>query len=106
MLKLILSGALGADAEVKEIGNSKLVTFNVAVSMDYKDQKGNKVEKTEWVRANIWKSKDQSTKVADYLKKGTKVLIDGVPESDAYKSKEGDIKSYLSVKVKDLEFLG
>lgn len=105
MLKIILSGALGADAEVKEIGNSKLITFNIAVSQDYKDQQGNKVEKTEWVRANMWRAKEQSTKVADYLKKGSKVLIDGVPESEAYTSKEGEVKSYLSVKVKDLEFL-
>ena len=47
MLKLILTGALGQDAEIKEIGNSKLVVFSVAVSMDYKDSSGNKVEKTE-----------------------------------------------------------
>ncbi|MGQ1948555.1 single-stranded DNA-binding protein [Geofilum sp. OHC36d9] len=105
MLKMILSGALGADAEVKEVGNSKLIKFSVAVSMDYRDQQGNKVEKTEWVQANMWRGKEQSTKVADYLKKGTKVLLEGVPESDAYKSKEGEVKSYLSVKVRDLELI-
>ncbi len=105
MLKVILNGALGNDAEVKDVGNSKLITFNVAVSLDYKDQQGNKVEKTEWVRANIWRGKDQSTKIAEYLKKGKKVLIEGTPEADAYKSKDGEIKSSLSVKVKEVEFL-
>ncbi len=105
MLKVILNGALGNDAEVKDVGNSKLITFNVAVSLDYKDQQGNKVEKTEWVRANIWRGKEQSTKIAEYLKKGKKVLIEGTPEADAYKSKDGEIKSSLSVKVKEVEFL-
>lgn len=105
MLKLIVSGILGQDAEVKEVGNSKVINFNVAVSMDYKDSHGNKVEKTEWIRAAYWKGKDQSTKVADYLKKGKKVLIEGVPESEGFKTKEGDVKSALGVNVKELEFL-
>lgn len=105
MLKLIVSGVLGQDAEVKEVGNSKVINFNVAVSMDYKDAHGIKVEKTEWVRAIMWKGKDQSTKVADYLKKGKKVLIEGVPESEGYKSKDGEVKSSLSITVKELEFM-
>lgn len=105
MLKLIVSGVLGQDAEVKEVGNSKIIKFSVAVSMDYKDAQGNKVEKTEWVRAALWKGKDQSTKVAEYLKKGKKVLIEGVPESDGYKTREGEVKSALGVNVKELEFL-
>ncbi len=105
MLKVILNGALGNDAEVKDVGNSKLITFNVAVSQDYKDQQGNKVEKTEWVKANVWRGKDQSTKLAEYLKKGKKVLIEGTPEVDAYQSKDGEIKASLSVKVKEVEFI-
>ncbi len=105
MLKIILNGTLGNDAEVRDVGNSKLITFNVAVSMDYKDQQGNKVEKTEWVRANIWRGKEQSTKLAEYLTKGKKVLIEGTPEANAYQSKEGEIKSSLVVKVKEVEFL-
>ncbi|MFW6042770.1 MAG: single-stranded DNA-binding protein [Marinilabiliaceae bacterium] len=105
MLKMILSGALGHDAEVKEVGTKKVINFNVAVSMDYKDQQGNKVERTEWVRAALWKNDGQSTKVADFLKKGKKVLIEGVPSSDGFKSKSGDIKSALNVNVKELEFV-
>jgi single-strand DNA-binding protein len=105
MLKMILSGVLGHDAEIKEVGNSKLIKFNVAVSMDYKDNQGNKVEKTEWIKANMWRGKEQSTKVAEYLKKGKRVLIEGVPESEGYTSKEGEVKSALSVNVKELEFM-
>ena len=105
MLKLILTGALGQDAEIKEIGNSKLIAFSVAVSMDYKDSSGNKVEKTEWIKAQLWKSKEQNTKIAEFLKKGKKVLIEGVPSSEAYKNKSDEIKSSLVVNVKEIEFL-
>ncbi len=105
MLKVILSGALGQDAEVREVGKKKAINFNVAVDMDYKDPKGNKVERTEWVKATLWKNDGQSIKVAEFLKKGKKVLIEGIPSSEGFKSKEGDIKSTLHVNVKELELL-
>ena len=106
MLKVILNGALGNDATVKDVGNKKAINFDVAVSMDYKDSSGNKVEKTEWVRAVMWKNEGRSTKIADYLKKGQKVLIEGVPSSEAYKTKDEQLKSALHVNVKELELIG
>jgi len=105
MLKIILTGSLGNDATVKDVGNKKAINFHVAVSMDYKDSNGKKVEKTEWVKAVIWKYEGRSTKIADYLKKGRKVLIEGIPESEAYKSKDDEIKSSLHVNVKEIELL-
>jgi len=105
MLKIILTGALGNDATVKEVGNKKAINFNVAVSMDHKDSNGNKVEKTEWIKAVIWKYEGRSTKIADYLKKGRKVLIEGIPDSEAYRSKDDEIRSSLHVVVKEIEFL-
>jgi single-strand DNA-binding protein len=105
MLKMIVSGALGRDAEIREVGKKKAINFNVGVSMNYKDQQGNKVERTEWVKAVIWKNDGQSTKVAEFLKKGQKVLIEGTPSSEGFKGKEGDIKSALNINVKELEFV-
>lgn len=105
MLKLILNGALGHDAEIKQVGNKKAINFDVAVSLDYKDQSGNKVEKTEWVRAVIWKGETQSIKISDYLKKGQRVLIEGVPASEGFLSKAGEAKSQLHINVKELELL-
>ena len=55
MLKLILNGIVGKDAEVKEVGQRKAINFDVAVSMDYKNSNGEKVERTEWVRAVMWR---------------------------------------------------
>jgi len=73
--------------------------------LDHKDSNGNKVEKTEWIKAVIWKYEGRSTKIADYLKKGRKVLIEGIPDSEAYRSKDDEIKSSLHVVVKEIEFL-
>ena len=105
MLKLILNGTVGKDAEVKAVGQHKAINFDVAVSMDYKNSKGEKVERTEWVRAVVWKNENQSTKVSEFLKKGQKVLIEGIPSSEGYQIKDGTIKSSLNITVKELELL-
>ncbi|SMO66079.1 single-strand DNA-binding protein [Saccharicrinis carchari] len=105
MLKIILSGNVGNDATVTETAKGKVINFDVAVSKNYKNAKGEKVERTEWVRAAIWRSKDSDTKFADYIKKGKKMLIEGEPHSSAYKNKEGEIQSSLEVTVKEFEFL-
>jgi len=102
----MLTGALGNDCEIREVGKRKAINFNVAVNQDYKDSEGNKVEKTEWVKAVIWKSDSQNSKITDYLKKGQKVYIEGIPSSDGYESKDGGIKSSLVVNVKELELIG
>jgi single-strand DNA-binding protein len=105
MLKVVLSGNIGSDATVKEVGDKKAINFDVAVSKDYKNSNGEKVSKTEWVRAVIWQNKEGESKLSNYLKKGKKILIEGEPYSTGYKNKEGDIQSSLHVTVKDFEFL-
>ena len=106
MIKLMLTGALGNDCEIREVGNRKAINLTVAVNQDYKDHDGRKVEKTEWVKAVLWKSNDQSTKITEFLKKGQKVYIEGIPSSEGYESKDGGVKTSLTVNIKDIELLG
>jgi|ADurb_Cas_03_Slu_FD_contig_21_3603958_length_379_multi_32_in_0_out_0_1 single-strand DNA-binding protein len=103
MYKIILTGHLGQDAEVKDVGNKKAINLRIAVSLDHGKENN---ENTEWVRAVIWKSEGQSLKVAEYLKKGKQVMIEGVPSAELFKNKEGEPKVYMHVNVKELEFLG
>ncbi len=105
MLKMLLSGNLGSDATMKEVGNNKVINFDIAVSRTYKNSSGERVEKTDWIRADIWRSKDTDTKFVDYLKKGKKILIEGEPYSSGYKNKNGEIQSSLGIRVKEFEFL-
>jgi single-strand DNA-binding protein len=106
MIKLLLTGALGNDCEIREVGDRKAINLNVAVHQDYKDQDGNKVAKTEWVKAVLWKNHDQSIKITEFLKKGQRVYIEGTPSSEGYESKDGDVKSSLIVNIKDIELIG
>ena len=72
MIKTFLSGRLGKDAEVKTLeGGKKVMNYSVAVDIGYGDNK-----QTLWVECAQWSEK---TAVAEYLKKGTQVIVTGEP---------------------------
>ncbi|MFZ6011494.1 MAG: single-stranded DNA-binding protein, partial [Bacteroidota bacterium] len=49
-----LIGRLGKDPEVKSFNNSKKASFSIATTDVYKNQKGEKVEDTQWHNIVIW----------------------------------------------------
>ena len=102
MIKVFLTGFIVQDADIKKVGNRKAINIRIVVPLEPgKDGQ----ERTEWVRAVIWKYDGQSTKIADYLKKGRKVLIEGIPAAECYTDKEGGTHANLHINIKDLEFL-
>lgn len=105
MLKMQFIGTLGKDAEVKDFGDRKAIKLSVAVNKDYKNAAGEKIERTDWINCTFWKGREQSIKVAEYLKKGKKVYVHGEPGVDAYVSKEGKPKGNLTLSIKDIEIL-
>lgn len=106
MLELIATGHLGGDATVKELENSKVVVFNVAVNESYLDRNGTRVEKTTWLSCSIFKRKDQSLEIVKYLKKGTRVLIKGNIGLSTWKKDDGSTGARFEVRVKELELIG
>jgi single-strand DNA-binding protein len=100
-------GHLGQNANVKTTeSGSTAISFSVAVTESYKDKQGQKVENTTWVNCTIWRQKDQSTKIAEYLTKGTKVLVEGKLTARAYSDKQGEAKASLELKVDNVQLLG
>ena len=75
--KVILVGSLGKNPEIKDTKAGKSIALlSVATGTSYKDKQGNKVENTEWHRVVIFN--EGLAKVAsDYLKKGSKVYVEG-----------------------------
>lgn len=100
-------GNLGQVADVRftESGDS-VISFSVAVSEKYTTKQGQEVENTTWVKCSYWRKKEQSTKIADYLIKGTKVLIEGKPAARFYTDKQGQTQSSLEVTVSSIQLLG
>jgi single-strand DNA-binding protein len=103
MIKLQIVGNLGADCIQKEVNGKNVINFNVAHTEKFKDAQGNVKEKTVWANCAYWTDR---TAVAQYLKKGKQVFVDGTPDVELYTNKEGQPAATLRVRVRDLQLLG
>ena len=88
--KVILVGNLGKDPEVRRMQNGNpVVNLSVATSETWRDKAtGEKKEKTEWHRVVIFS--EGLAKVAEqYLKKGSKVYLEGQLQTRKWTDKDG-----------------
>jgi single-strand DNA-binding protein len=88
--KVILIGNLGRDPEVRHAQDgTKIVNLNLATSESWKDRNsGERKEKTEWHRVVVFN--DRIADVAErYLKKGSKVYIEGALQTRKWTDQSG-----------------
>ncbi len=88
--KVILVGNLGKDPEVRSMNDgNKIVSFSIATGESWKDKAtGERKEKTEWHKVVIFN--EQLGKVAEsYLRKGSKVYVEGQLQTRKWQNKEG-----------------
>lgn len=102
MIKMQVIGHLGKDCIVKEVNNKTVINFTVAHSERWKDSNGVQKERATWVECAYWTDK---TTIAQYLTKGKTVYVEGIPEADAYKNKEGDAAATLRLRCSNIQLL-
>ena len=88
--KVILVGNLGADPEVRSFQNGgKVVNLRIATSETWRDKaSGERKENTQWHSVAIFN--ENLAKVAEqYLKKGSKVYIEGKLETRKWQDQSG-----------------
>lgn len=92
--KVILVGNLGKDPEIRSLENGVSVAkFPLATSESYKNRNGERVETTEWHNIVMWRG---LAEIAEkYLKKGSRVYIEGKIRTRSYDDKDG-IKKYIT----------
>src|SRR4051794_19187620 len=96
--KVILVGNLGRDPESRNMqSGDKVVSFSVATSETWNDRaSGERKEKTQWHRIAIFNQK--LGEIAEkYLKKGSKVYLEGSLESRKYTDKDGNERETTEV---------
>jgi len=88
--KVILLGNLGADPEIRYAPSGDAVAnFQIATSESWKDKNtGEKKESTEWHKVVIYKKQAELAK--EYLKKGSKVYVEGTLRTRKWKDKGGN----------------
>ncbi len=76
-------GHAGKDPEVKTLSSgAKVCNFSIAVTEKWK-KNGEKVERTEWVNIVVW-SEGLIGIVERYVKKGSKLLVQGKMQTRKY----------------------
>jgi single-strand DNA-binding protein len=108
---IILVGNLGKDPEMRYTPSGQAVTnFNVATNRQYTDSNGQMVKETIWFRVSTWGK--QAETCNQYLKKGSKVLVEGrlVPDPATggpriYKRQDGNAGSSFEISASMVRFL-
>src|SRR6478752_5956763 len=88
--KVILIGNLGADPEIRQTQDGRpIANLRVATSESWRDKaSGERQERTEWHRVVIFN--ENLARVAEqYLKKGSKVYIEGSLQTSKWQDQSG-----------------
>ena len=99
----ILEGRLGKDPEVRFLPDGKAVcSFSLATNHDWKGKDGAKETRTEW--HNIVAFGKTAENCGQYLKKGSKILLDGEIRYESYE-KNGEKKYITKIHAQTVKFL-
>ncbi len=103
--KVIIIGNLGADPEVRQFSNGGSVTnISVATSEQWTDkQSGEKKESTEWHRIALYNRLGEIA--AQYLRKGSKVYIEGSLQTRKYQAPDGSDRYATDIKAYQMQML-
>jgi single-strand DNA-binding protein len=108
---IIIAGNLGKDPEMRYTPSGQAVTsFNVATNRNYTDSNGQQVKETIWFRVSVWGKQAESTH--NYLKKGSKVIVEGRLVADPtsggpriYKRSDGSSGASFEISASNVRFL-
>ncbi|HEU5350913.1 MAG TPA: single-stranded DNA-binding protein [Terracidiphilus sp.] len=103
--KVILLGNVGKDPEIRSTpGGTMVASFSLATSDRTKDQQGNWQDRTEW--HNLVAFQRTAEIIRDYVKKGSKLYIEGRIQTRSWDDKESGQKKYRTeIIVNDLSLL-
>jgi single-strand DNA-binding protein len=104
--RVMLIGHLGSDPEVKNTQSGVVVcSLSLATSSSWKDKNtGVFQEKTEWHRIVLWRGLAEISQ--KYLKKGSKVYVEGELQTRKWTDSQGQEKYSTEVVGKELIMLG
>lgn len=88
MNKAILIGNLGADPEVKAVGQTTVCKLRLATTTRYKDASGTWKDQTEWHSVNVWGARGSA--LGGILAKGSRVCVEGEIRTRSWETTAGE----------------
>lgn len=103
--KVIIVGNVGKDPEIRFMPNGKgVANFSIATTEKWKDQNGNKQEKTEW--HNLVAYEPLSKIIEQYVGKGDPLYVEGKLQTRKWQDKNGGDRYSTEIIVNQLQMLG
>jgi single-strand DNA-binding protein len=108
---IIIAGNVGKDPEMRYTPSGQPVTsFSIATNRQYTDATGQTVKETVWFRITAWGKTAETCN--QYVKKGSKVLVEGRLTPDpasggpkVWTDKDGTAKASFEVTANNVRFL-
>ncbi len=108
---IIIVGNVGRDPEMRYTPSGQAVTsFSVATNRQYSNNNGETVKETVWFRVSAWGKTGETCN--QYLKKGSKVLVEGRLTADAstggpriWTAQDGTPRASFEVSAQTVRFL-
>ena len=102
--KAVILGNVGNDPELRFMSNGKAVAnFTVATSEQWKDQQGQKQERTEWHRMVAYDKLAEI--IGQYVKKGSKLYLEGKLQTREWTDQQGQKKYTTEIIVSEMQML-
>lgn len=103
--KVQLIGHVGQEPEIKNLeGGKKLASITLATNEYYNNQKGERVEQTEWHRITAWGKTAEI--IEKYVTKGKELAIEGKLSHRSYDDKDGNKKYVTEIIANEILLLG
>lgn len=103
--KVQLIGRLGQDPEIINFEDGKkMAKFSLATNDDYKDKKGEKVERTYWHNVVVWGKLVKI--VEDYTSKGQEIGVEGKLTNRSWEDKDGNKRYITEVVCNEILLMG
>ena len=102
--KVILIGNSGADPELRYTpGGTAVSNFSIATNESWTDSSGERQERTEWHRIVVW---GRLAEICNqYLRKGSKVYIEGKLQTRSWEGQDGLKRYTTEVVARDMQML-
>jgi len=102
--KVLLIGRLGQDPELRTTpAGHSVVSTSLATTEYFKDQGGQKQERTEWHRLVLWNR--QAELIAEFCRKGSLLFVEGSLQTREWQDKDGNRRFTTEIVVRNLQFL-
>ena len=102
--KVMIIGRLGRDPEMRYTQAGKPVcSLNVATDEGYTNDRGEKVDKTEWHKVVFWDR--QAETCSQYLAKGSLVFVEGRLSTRKYQDQQGQDRYVTEIQGQRVQFL-